>query len=98
MKRALLFLCMVATTYNVAVASAAGRDTLTVNETDLRPFESHEEVLLTLSRPLYRLGEILELGNGGGYVVAIDYHWQRNHWEYTVCPVRVGTKPTRHGG
>ena len=68
------------------------RDTFEANETELHSFEYHSEVLLTVTKPLYRIGEILKLNGSEQYVVPVDYHWQSNHWVYSCAPVKVGTK------
>jgi len=74
-----------------AASCFAARDTFEAKETELRAFENHDEVLLTLTKPLYRIGEILQL-NDERYVVVLDYKWQSNHWSYTVTPVKVGAR------
>jgi len=76
----------------ICLTTAYARDTFEVSETDLRSFEYHDEVLLTTTKPLYRLGEILKVNDTEQYVVAINYFWDKNRWCYLVVPVKVAKK------
>lgn len=64
--------------------------TFTARETELTGFENYNEVILTLGKPIFRAGQILQLRNNGQWVVPIDSHFNGREWVYQVVEVKVG--------
>jgi len=75
----------------LTLTTAFARDTFELREVELRAFEPNSEVMLTLTKPLYRLGEILQLDDGR-YVVPMNYYFAKGEWHYLVTEVKVGSK------
>ena len=61
-------------------------------ETELVGFEHYDEVLLTLEKPLYRVGQIMQLAKDGRWVVPIESHFDGKQWVYKVVEVKVGAR------
>lgn len=68
--------------------SCSARDTFEAKETELQAFERHNDSLLDVQKPLYRLGEIL-IQDNDQYVVPVAYHWRKDHWSYDCVAVKV---------
>lgn len=69
-------------------ALASERIEVECREVELTAFERHEENMLNLDKPLYRLGEIMKLGDV--WVVPVNYWFDAGEWHYNVVEVKVG--------
>jgi len=71
--------------------AAFARDTFEIREVELNAFERHDEVVLTLTKPMYRLGEILKTDDGR-WCVPLNYYFAKGEWHYLVTEVKVREK------
>ena len=94
MKKEITIAALVGLSFGVLAGLVHGKDTFEAKETDLRAFEYHDEVVLTATKPLYRLGEILQLQDGR-YVVPINYYWAGHEWKYLVAQVKVAERSAK---
>ena len=91
MKRHQLILAVAAAA--ICLSTALARDTFELKETELRGFEVYQdEVLLTMTRPLYRLGQVLKVEGTDQYVVPLNYYFAKGQWHYLVAPVKVAER------